>query len=214
MRDSCSPRGQGGLGLDLAVTEASNIIVVSWSIQQVARMSGVTARTLRYYDEIGLRAPAQIGSSGYRYYEREQLLRLQQILLLRELDMDLPAIAAVVDGARDQLEVPARIGSVCCPSVTGSTCWSRPSPPRSRIWRKGLSCLPRRCSPGSGSIARRSPSWRRRQSLGRGMPRSLGSGTQATHSALERGAVPAGRTTRRGHRTTPARAAACRHAAG
>jgi DNA-binding transcriptional MerR regulator len=77
---------------------------MSWSIQQVARLSGVTARTLRYYDEIGLLPPARIGANGYRYYEQEQLLRLQQILLLRELDMDLAAIAAVVAGERDQIE--------------------------------------------------------------------------------------------------------------
>lgn len=77
---------------------------MSWSIQHVARYSGVTARTLRYYDEIGLLRPARIGTNGYRYYEQEQLLRLQQILLLRELDMDLTAIAAVVNGVRDQVE--------------------------------------------------------------------------------------------------------------
>lgn len=59
---------------------------MSWSIQQVARVPGVTARTLRYYDEIGLLRPADVGANGYRYYDREQLLRLQQILLLRELD--------------------------------------------------------------------------------------------------------------------------------
>ncbi len=77
---------------------------MSWSIQQVARLSGVTARTLRYYDEIGLLPPARIGANGYRFYGQEQLLRLQQILLLRELGMDLTAIAAVVDGERDRLE--------------------------------------------------------------------------------------------------------------
>jgi len=77
---------------------------VSWSIKQVARHSGVTARTLRYYDEIGLLRPARVGANGYRHYEQEQLLRLQQILLLRELDMDLTAIAAVVDGVRDPVE--------------------------------------------------------------------------------------------------------------
>lgn len=76
---------------------------MSWSIQQVARLSGVTARTLRYYDEIGLLRPARVGANGYRYYEQEQLLRLQQVLLLRELGMDLAAITAVVDGSRDQL---------------------------------------------------------------------------------------------------------------
>lgn len=77
---------------------------MSWSIQQVARLSGVTARTLRYYHEIGLLRPARVGANGYRYYEQEQLLRLQQILLLRELDMDLTAVAAVVDGERDRIE--------------------------------------------------------------------------------------------------------------
>jgi MerR family transcriptional regulator, thiopeptide resistance regulator len=77
---------------------------MTWSIQQLARMSGVTARTLRYYDEIGLLRPASIGTNGYRYYAHEQLLRLQRILLLRELDMDLTTIDAVVNGAHDPVE--------------------------------------------------------------------------------------------------------------
>jgi DNA-binding transcriptional MerR regulator len=77
---------------------------VSWSVREVARFSGVTARTLRYYDEIGLLRPARLGANGYRYYEQEQLLRLQRILLLRELGMELAAIAAVLAGTRDQLE--------------------------------------------------------------------------------------------------------------
>jgi len=77
---------------------------MSWSIQQVARLSGVTARTLRHYDDIGLLRPARVGANGYRYYEQAELLRLQQILLLRELGVDLPTIAAVVDGERDQIE--------------------------------------------------------------------------------------------------------------
>ncbi len=66
---------------------------MAWSIAQVARMSGVTSRTLRHYDAIGLLAPAYIGSNGYRYYEEEQLLRLQQILVLRELGVSLGEIA-------------------------------------------------------------------------------------------------------------------------
>jgi DNA-binding transcriptional MerR regulator/ADP-ribose pyrophosphatase YjhB (NUDIX family) len=74
---------------------------VSWSIQEVARASGVTARTLRYYNEIGLLEPARIGGNGYRYYEHEQLLRLQQILLLREIGLDLATIRGVVDTERD-----------------------------------------------------------------------------------------------------------------
>lgn len=81
---------------------------MSWSIQQVARVSGVTARTLRYYDEIGLLRPARVGSNGYRYYEREQLLRLQRILLLRELGLDLTTIGAVVDAQDDPIEALRR----------------------------------------------------------------------------------------------------------
>jgi DNA-binding transcriptional MerR regulator/ADP-ribose pyrophosphatase YjhB (NUDIX family) len=77
---------------------------VSWSIQQVARMSGVTARTLRHYDDIGLLPPAEVGANGYRFYEREQLLRLQHILLMRELGVDLATIRAVVDAQRDPAE--------------------------------------------------------------------------------------------------------------
>lgn len=77
---------------------------MTWSIQQVARMSRVTARTLRYYDEIGLLRPDRIGSNGYRYYERAQMLRLQQILLLRELGMDLATIRAVADAQHDPVE--------------------------------------------------------------------------------------------------------------
>lgn len=67
-------------------------------------MSGVTARTLRHYDEIGLLHPARVGANGYRYYEPDQLLRLQQIRLLRELGLDLATIAAVVDGEHDRIE--------------------------------------------------------------------------------------------------------------
>lgn len=52
---------------------------MSWSIQQVDRMSRVTARTLSYYDEIGLLRPAHIGANDYRYYESAQLLRLQHM---------------------------------------------------------------------------------------------------------------------------------------
>ncbi|MEV6602630.1 MerR family transcriptional regulator [Kutzneria sp. NPDC051319] len=76
---------------------------MSWSITELARMSGVTARALRHYDDVGLLWPARIGPNGYRWYEREQLLRLQEILLMRQLDMDLPTIARILDGEHDRL---------------------------------------------------------------------------------------------------------------
>lgn len=69
---------------------------VRWSTHEVARMSGVSARTLRHYHAVGLLAPAGTASNGWRYYEREQLLRLQQILLMRELGLGLDAIADVL----------------------------------------------------------------------------------------------------------------------
>lgn len=78
---------------------------MAWSIAQVARMSKVTSRTLRHYDEIGLLPPARVGANGYRYYEQEQLLRLQQILVMRELGVGLDAIGEIVHGGRDEVEV-------------------------------------------------------------------------------------------------------------
>lgn len=68
-------------------------------------MSKVTSRTLRHYDEIGLLPPAWVGGNGYRYYEQEQLLRLQQILVMRELGVSLDAIKEIVHQGRDQVEV-------------------------------------------------------------------------------------------------------------
>lgn len=81
---------------------------MGWSIQQVAKMSGVTARTLRHYDDIGLLTPARFATNGYRYYERPQILRLQQILLLRELGLDLATIGAVIDAEHDPVDALRR----------------------------------------------------------------------------------------------------------
>ncbi|MFF1904973.1 MerR family transcriptional regulator [Kitasatospora sp. NPDC058218] len=75
-----------------------------WPIAEVARMSGVTARTLRHYDEIDLLPPARIGSNGHRYYEEAQLLRLQQILVLRALGVGLSEIGLILASQVDELE--------------------------------------------------------------------------------------------------------------
>ncbi|MEW1550755.1 MerR family transcriptional regulator [Streptomyces tsukubensis] len=74
---------------------------MEWSIQEVARRAGTTSRTLRHYADIGLLAPRRIGANGYRYYGPDELVRLQRILLLRELGLGLPAIAEVLAGQRD-----------------------------------------------------------------------------------------------------------------
>ncbi|MFD5104058.1 MerR family transcriptional regulator [Streptomyces cinereoruber] len=78
---------------------------MAWSIAEVARMSRVTSRTLRHYDEIDLLPPAWIGSNGHRYYEEADLLRLQQILLMRELGLGLREIRAVLDSRLDRVAV-------------------------------------------------------------------------------------------------------------
>ncbi|GAB7047985.1 MerR family transcriptional regulator [Catenuloplanes indicus JCM 9534] len=70
----------------------------------MARIAGVTSRTLRHYDDIGLLRPSRVSPGGLRHYEREQLLRLQQIMLLRELGMSLETIGAVVAGEADRVD--------------------------------------------------------------------------------------------------------------
>ncbi|MEU1372322.1 MerR family transcriptional regulator [Streptomyces triculaminicus] len=75
-----------------------------WPIAEVARMSGVTARTLRHYDQIGLLPPARIGSNGHRYYAERQLVLLQQILVLRALGVGLPEIGRVLAEQVDEVE--------------------------------------------------------------------------------------------------------------
>ncbi|TJZ73627.1 MerR family transcriptional regulator [Rhodococcus oryzae] len=72
-----------------------------WSIQDLAKAAGTTSRTLRHYGELGLLEPSRIGANGYRYYDQDALVRLQRILLLRELGLGLPAIAGVLEGQRD-----------------------------------------------------------------------------------------------------------------
>lgn len=69
----------------------------SYSVKQLARLAGVSARTLHYYDQIGLLKPVRNPDNGYRVYTRPELLRLQQILFLRELDLSLEEILALLD---------------------------------------------------------------------------------------------------------------------
>ncbi|WP_405133990.1 MerR family transcriptional regulator [Nocardia sp. NBC_01388] len=76
-------------------------MATEWSIQDLAKAAGTTSRTLRHYGELGLLAPTRIGGNGYRYYDQNSLVRLQRILLLRELGLGLPAIAEVLAGQKD-----------------------------------------------------------------------------------------------------------------
>ena len=66
-------------------------------IQEFARFTGVSVRTLHYYDEIGLLKPACVDRrSGYRHYDEQSLLRMQEILFYRELDFSLKDIAQIL----------------------------------------------------------------------------------------------------------------------
>ncbi|WP_127473717.1 MerR family transcriptional regulator [Microbacterium sulfonylureivorans] len=67
-----------------------------WSIQQIAKIAGTTSRTLRHYGDIGLLPASSVGHNGYRYYDQASLVRLQRILLLRDLGLGLPQIADVL----------------------------------------------------------------------------------------------------------------------
>lgn len=69
------------------------------TVRQLARLSGVSVRTLHHYDHCGLLRPAHVGTNGYRYYGEAEFLRLQQILLHRELGLPLREIALVLDAA-------------------------------------------------------------------------------------------------------------------
>ena len=66
-------------------------------IQEAARLTGVTERTLRYYDHIGLLHPSGMTESGYRLYDEDALRRLQQIMFFRELGFPLAQIREIMD---------------------------------------------------------------------------------------------------------------------
>ncbi|MGG6312742.1 MerR family transcriptional regulator [Paenibacillus macerans] len=69
---------------------------MEYTVQKLGRLAGISTRTLRYYDEIGILKPARMSSSGYRIYGQREVDRLQQILFYRELGMSLEDIKAIV----------------------------------------------------------------------------------------------------------------------
>ena len=69
---------------------------MEYGIRELSELAGVSARTLRYYDEIGLLKPLYTSESGYRYYGQEELTLLQQILFYRERGFDLRQIRSIL----------------------------------------------------------------------------------------------------------------------
>ena len=70
---------------------------MEYSIQELSRLSGVTTRTLRWYDQISLLKPSRVAESGYRYYGRAEVDRLQDILYYRALGVELAQIKECLD---------------------------------------------------------------------------------------------------------------------
>lgn len=79
---------------------------MEYSIHELAQLAGVTARTLRWYDQTGLLRPARTGENGYRYYGEAEVRRLQDILFFRALGVGLAEIKACLDAPDfDRVEV-------------------------------------------------------------------------------------------------------------
>ncbi|MEG0442386.1 MAG: MerR family transcriptional regulator [Carnobacterium sp.] len=69
---------------------------MDYTVNQLSKIAGVSGRTLRYYDQIGLLKPKRVSSSGYRIYGTEEVALLQQILFYRNLEMPLEEIKEIV----------------------------------------------------------------------------------------------------------------------
>ena len=67
-----------------------------YKISEISKISGVSIRTLQYYDEIGLLKPAKVTARGYRMYDDTNLSKLGEILLLRELEFSLKQITEIL----------------------------------------------------------------------------------------------------------------------
>jgi len=67
-----------------------------YTVNKLAKLAGVSVRTLHYYDEVGLLKPSKIEKNGYRVYEERELLKLQQILFFRELEFPVDEIKKIM----------------------------------------------------------------------------------------------------------------------
>src|SRR3954453_4454565 len=88
---------------------SSRIKAMAFTVKQVETLSGVSVRTLHFYDEAGLLKPAYVGANGFRFYEEPQLLILQQILFYRELGFELKQIKFILRQA--DFEIVAALDS-------------------------------------------------------------------------------------------------------
>lgn len=69
-----------------------------WKVGELSKVTGLTIRTLRFYDQIGLFSPSGYSDSGHRLYNESDISRLQQILSLKELGLSLEEIKSILAG--------------------------------------------------------------------------------------------------------------------
>jgi len=74
---------------------------LAYQVNEMAKLAGVSIRTLRYYDQMGLLCPKRLPGSEYRYYSDQDLARLLQILFLKELDFSLKEIRLILQTESD-----------------------------------------------------------------------------------------------------------------
>lgn len=81
---------------------------MAMTVGELAKLTGLTVRALHYYDEIGLCSPSQRTSAGYRLYGQDDIMRLQHVMLLRELGVGLDEIGRALAGDLDRAELIRR----------------------------------------------------------------------------------------------------------
>jgi len=92
--------------------EAAAVDAALLKIGDFARLAGTNLRTLRYYEEIGLLAPARRSSGGFRFYRREDLNRLRMVGTLQALGLELARIRELMDTRAEDLPRPEFLGRV------------------------------------------------------------------------------------------------------
>ncbi|MGF1954590.1 MerR family transcriptional regulator, partial [Enterococcus casseliflavus] len=77
---------------------------MEYTISALAKLSGVSSRTLRYYDQIKLLQPQRTNSAGYRIYGRQEVDRLQQILYFKSFGLSLETIRGILDEPQESIQ--------------------------------------------------------------------------------------------------------------
>ena len=85
------------------------------TVKEVSKLTGISVRTLHYYDEIGLFRPTEVKETGYRFYDDKAIDKLGQILVFRELDLPLADIKLIMDNPNlDRNTVLAKQREMLC----------------------------------------------------------------------------------------------------